>query len=80
MVIERLRKGYGTGKKGVSHYKIKRIAHEFIYKKVKHACKTAWSPWARGGDSNIKMPGCVCLVSENRPILNDTLSCKTYPY
>ena len=35
-----------------------------------------------GGDSNIiiKMPGCVCLVSENRPILNDTLSCKTYLY
>ena len=35
---------------------------------------------SRGGDSNIKMPGCVCLVSENRPILNDTLSCKIYPY
>ena len=33
-----------------------------------------------GGDFNIKKPGCVCLVSENRPILNDTLSCKTYPY
>ena len=32
---------------------------------------------ARGGDSNIKMPGCVCLVSENRPILNETVSCKT---
>ena len=32
---------------------------------------------ARGGDSNIKMPRCVCLVSENRPILNDLLSCKT---
>ena len=36
--------------------------------------------WGGGGDSNIKMPGCVCLVSENRPILNDTLSCKSYPY
>ena len=34
----------------------------------------------RGGDSNIKMPGCVCLVFESRPILNETLSCKTYPY
>ena len=35
---------------------------------------------AQGGDFNIKMPRCVCLVSENIPILNDTLSCKTYPY
>ena len=35
---------------------------------------------SQGGDSNIKMPGCVCLVFENRPILNETLSCKTHPY
>ena len=27
-----------------------------------------------GGNSNIRMLGCVCLVSDNRPILNDTLS------
>ena len=27
-----------------------------------------------GGDSNIKMPGCLCLVHENRLILDDTLS------
>ena len=33
-----------------------------------------------GGDSNIEMPGCVCLLSENRPILNDPFSCKTYLY
>ena len=33
-----------------------------------------------GGDSNIKVPGCLCLVSENGPILNDTFTCKTYPY
>ena len=26
------------------------------------------------------MPGCVLLVPENSPILNDTLSCKIYPY
>ena len=31
---------------------------------------------SRGGDSNINMPGGVCLVSENKPIMNDTLSCK----
>ena len=30
----------------------------------------------RGGRSNIKMPGCVCFVPENRLILNETLSCK----
>ena len=35
---------------------------------------------AQEGDSNIKMPGCVCFVFENRPILNETLSCKTHPY
>ena len=29
---------------------------------------------AQGGDSNMKMPGCVCQESENIPILNDTLS------
>ena len=29
---------------------------------------------ARGGDSNVKMPGCVCQKSENVPILNDTFS------
>ena len=40
-------------------------------------CHTTWGM----GDSNIKMPGCVvCLVSENIPITNGTLSCKTYPY
>ena len=27
-----------------------------------------------GGDSNIKMPGCVCWVSENVPILNGTFA------
>ena len=27
-----------------------------------------------GGDSNMKMPGCVCQESENVPILNDTFS------
>ena len=32
-----------------------------------------------GGDSNIKMPGCVCSVSENAPILNDSISCKNIP-
>ena len=33
-----------------------------------------------GADSSIKVPVCVSLVSEDRPILNDTLSYKTYPY
>ena len=33
-----------------------------------------------GGDSNMKMPGCVCWVSENLPILNGTFSHLTYPY
>ena len=33
-----------------------------------------------GGDSNTKMPGCVCRVSENEPILNDTFICKTYTH
>ena len=42
--------------------------------------RSVWLGLSRGGDSNIKKPGCVCLVSEKRPILNDTLSCKTYPY
>ena len=28
-----------------------------------------------GGDSNMKMPGCVCWVSENVPISNDTFTC-----
>ena len=37
-------------------------------------------PGGGGGDSNIKMPGCVCFGSEKRPILNDTLSCNTYLY
>ena len=32
-----------------------------------------------GGDSNIKMPGYVCWVSENVPILKDTSSCKNIP-
>ena len=32
-----------------------------------------------GGDSSIKMPGCVCLGSENVPILKDALE-KTPPY
>ena len=27
-----------------------------------------------GGDSNMKMPGCVCQESENAPVLNDTFS------
>ena len=31
------------------------------------------------GDSNIEMPGCLCWVSENVPILNDTLSCQNIP-
>ena len=33
-----------------------------------------------GGHSNIKMPRCVCSVSETGPIFNDTFSYKTYPY
>ena len=33
-----------------------------------------------GGDSSIKMPGCVCWGSENVPILKDALGNKTYPY
>ena len=33
-----------------------------------------------GGGSNMKMPGCKYQESENVPILNDTLICKTYPY
>ena len=40
--------------------------------------------WGRGGggcvgDSNMKMPGRVCWVSENLPILNDTFSRKKIP-
>ena len=34
----------------------------------------------QGGDSNIKIPKCVCLVFEHRSIVNETLSCKTYLY
>ena len=29
-------------------------------------------PGGRGGDSSIKMPGCVCWGFENVPILKDT--------
>ena len=30
--------------------------------------------WAReGGDSNMKMPGCVCWIYEAGPILNDNI-------
>ena len=32
-----------------------------------------------GGRLHIQMPGCVCWVSENAPILNDTSSCKNIP-
>ena len=32
-----------------------------------------------GGDSNIKMSGCLCWVSENAPILNETSSYKNIP-
>ena len=39
-----------------------------------------FNPPGGGGDSNMKMPGCVCWVSENGPILNGTFSCITYPY
>ena len=39
-----------------------------------------YNPGGGGGDSNIKMPRCVCLVTENISIMNATLSCKTYPY
>ena len=41
-----------------------------------------WVGGEGGGGERLqyKMPRCVCLVSENRPILNVTLSCKTYPY
>ena len=34
------------------------------------------SPGGGVDNSDIKMPRCVCLVSANRPILNDTLGCK----
>ena len=33
-----------------------------------------------GDDSNMKMPRCVCWVSQNIPILNGTLSRITYLY
>ena len=47
---------------------------------IKHNYMHPFLGGGGGGYSNIKMPECVCLVSENRPILNDTLSYKTYPY
>ena len=33
-----------------------------------------------GGETPIENCPDVCGVSENEPILNDTLSCETYPY
>ena len=32
-----------------------------------------------GGDSNMKMPGCVCQESENVPIVNDTFKGENIP-
>ena len=34
---------------------------------------------SRGVQLKYKMPGCVCWISENIPILNDTFSCKNIP-
>ena len=31
------------------------------------------SPWGGGGRLQCKMPGCVCLGSENVPIMKDAL-------
>ena len=40
---------------------------------------TIWTSKAQGGDSSMKMPGRVCLGSENVPILKDTLCKKNIP-
>ena len=37
------------------------------------------SPGGGGGNSSIKMPGCVCWGSENVPILKDALGRKNIP-
>ena len=45
-------------------------AHPIMEMQLTAAVSLPARGWGGGGDSNIKMPGCVCLVSENRPLLN----------
>ena len=51
----------------------------FVMAAMGYRCEPSVQGGGGRGDSN-KMPGCVCWLSENGPILNDTFGCNTYLY
>ena len=59
---------------------LRRLGHVRSFREGGYTYHKVEGVISRGGDSYIKMPGCVCWVSENGPILNDSISCKTWPY
>ena len=87
-----IEKGYAACTHKVDQYKTGHVylgAKASMIKKTTEKTVIAGGPslflspsWEQGGgdNSNIQMSGCVCWVSENRPILNDTFTCKTYTY
>ena len=73
-------KGRGGGLTVASHDPHPEWMLEPVLRCLPAVPQTPGCSMSRGGDSNMKMPGCVCWVSENLPILNGTFSRITYPY